>query len=126
MGLATCATGFMDMQGSDLAEYQANVEAAAANITMPMIRKLSKIGGDITITTGWGRLLHAGETHNDAAEEMKHSMESPFYGYNYQTDQSRLAGAASVLLIALGVATFAAIKFLPRKNHPSVDNAAMN
>ena len=80
LALATCATGFQDMQSSDLAASYASMgDMGSANATMAMYQ-----GGEV-------------------AEG----------GYSYNSVNSQLAAAAAVMLIALGVSTFAVIRFLP-------------
>lgn len=78
LALATCATGFQDMQSSDLAASYAG----------------GMMGPNATMTMYQG---------DDVAPD----------GYSYKSVNSQLAAAASVMLIALGVSTFAAVRFLP-------------
>lgn len=83
LALATCATGFQGMQSSDLAASYAS--------TMPM---------DDAMIANATMAAYQGD---DVAPD----------GYSFKSVKSQLASAASIMLIVLGISTFAVIRFLP-------------
>jgi Eukaryotic cytochrome b561 len=88
MGLATCATGLQDMQSSDLASAAMSVsdDEMGENMTMAVVTNISM-------------------TMAMATDD----------GYTPGSLWSNLASSGTILLLALGVSTFASLKFVDRK-----------
>jgi hypothetical protein len=98
LGLATCITGFQDMQSSDL---------AAADMLMA------------TMVNGTMVMMYP-NGHDDAA-----AYAGGASGYLPDSMLSNLSAACGILLFLLGVSTFAALKYLP-KTTPPIDSLLVN
>jgi hypothetical protein len=83
LGLATCATGFQDMQSSDLAAADAAVYTV--------------LNGTLESEYPNG--------HDDANGDT---------GYLPNSTLAQLSSAGAVLLVTLGIVTYAALRFLPK------------
>ena len=99
MGLATCASGFQDMQSSDLASTESS-DTTSSNTTSDTTMTMMKMN-----TT-----MHS--SSNDDAMSTSAMAVAP---YAADSTFAQLASACAVLLFALGMSTFAALRFLPRQ-----------
>ena len=99
MGLATCATGLQDMQSSDLAS------------TVPLVVSVASDAGSSDMMT----MMTMPMTMSNATM-MGMGMNTTIMvpPYDAMSTYAQMSSACSVLLLALGVSTFAALKFLPR------------
>ena len=103
LGLAACATGFTDRQSSDLGLADAVYQLAPASLNTddPAVKAVLRSDGRTD------DFVYAGRPGNPYLVD-------GVAAYKPHSGSAQLACVAAVLLFALGVATNAALRFLPK------------
>ena len=107
LGLAACATGFVDRQSSDLGVADAVYQLAPASMATddPAVAAILRSDGRTD------DFVYAGRPGNP-------SLVDGVVAYKPHSASAQLACVAALLLLALGAATNAALRFLPKVIFP--------